>query len=62
MREEAPTLCVARGAAEGTGAGGTRRTCWKRKNRNVWLNHHVRKQGREVRVRRRCRGGGEGED
>ena len=37
----------------------TRRTCGKRTNRQRWLNHRVRrKQGLQLGVRGRCRGGG----
>jgi hypothetical protein len=30
---------AARGAAEGAGADGAKRTCWKRKNRNRWVRN-----------------------
>jgi hypothetical protein len=36
-------------------------TYWKRKNRNRWLNHRVRKHGLKVRIRSTCGDGGKGE-
>jgi hypothetical protein len=36
-------------------------TCWKRKNKNRWLNHQVRKHGLNTRIRSGCGGGGKGE-
>jgi hypothetical protein len=54
-REEAPGPHVAR-----LRRWCTEETYWKGKHRNGWLNHWVRKQRRQLRIMRRCKGG-EGE-
>jgi hypothetical protein len=48
---------AALGATNDTGAGGAPGDLLERKNKNGCLNHRVRKQGLQLKIRRRCRSG-----